>query len=35
VKHLFQPNMSDEEAFGTLTSDDLLGKNGSGYVLNY
>lgn len=35
VKHLFQPNMSDEEAFGTLTGDDLLNKNGSGsgYVL--
>ncbi|CAB4409140.1 unnamed protein product [Rhizophagus irregularis] len=30
VKHLFQPNMSDEEAFGTLTGDDLLNKNGSG-----
>jgi hypothetical protein len=33
VKNLFQPNMSDEEAFGTLTGDDLLNKNGSGYVL--
>lgn len=35
VKNLFQPNMGDEEAFGTLTGDDLLNKNGSGsgYVL--
>ena len=33
VKNLFQPKregMSDEEAFGTLTGDDLLGKNGLG-----
>ncbi|GES77434.1 kinase-like domain-containing protein [Rhizophagus clarus] len=30
VKNLFQPNINDEETFGTLTGDDLLNKNGSG-----